>query len=102
MMDVVLRNLVGTDCWNFMDDVIVFSQFAEEHAQRLDNVLRKFDENNLHLHSGKCVFAQPKLQYLGYVLSNKGVSSSTPPQKMPRTLGRFWTGILFPEVCAGF
>jgi hypothetical protein len=56
--------------------VIVFSKSAEEHAQRLGNVLQRFDEANLQLHPGKCVFAQPKLQYLGYVLSDKGLSAS--------------------------
>jgi hypothetical protein len=76
MMDVVLRNLVCTEAWIFIDDVIVFSKSAEEHAQRLGNVLQRFDEANLQLHPGKCVFAQPKVQYLGYVLSDKGVSAS--------------------------
>ena len=57
--------------------MIVFSKSAEEHALRLENVLRKFHEANLQLHPGKCVFAQPKVQYLGFVLSENGVSAST-------------------------
>jgi len=40
-------------------------------------VLRRFDEANLQLHPGKCVFAQSKVQYLGFVLSENGVSAST-------------------------
>jgi len=63
-MDIVLKNLVCAECWVFMDDVIVFSKSAEEHAEA-GKVLRRFDEANLQLHSGKCVFAQPKVQYLG-------------------------------------
>ena len=47
IMDIGLRNLVGTECWVFIDDVIVFSKSAEEHALRLENVLRSFDEANL-------------------------------------------------------
>jgi hypothetical protein len=76
LMDIVLRNLVGTECWIFIDDVIVYSQSAEQHALRLENVLRRFDVANLSLHPGKCVFAQPQVQYLGYVLSKRGVSAS--------------------------
>ena len=30
LMDIVLRNLVGTECWVFIDDVIVYSKSAEE------------------------------------------------------------------------
>jgi len=75
-MDVVLKDLVGTECWGFIDDVIIFSRSVQEHAQRLENVLQRFDMANLQLHPGKCVFAQPQVNYLGFVLSERGVSSS--------------------------
>jgi hypothetical protein len=76
LMDIVLRNLIGTHCRIFIDDLIVFSNTAEKHAQRLEDVLRRLDEANLQLHPGKCEIAQPEVRYLGYVLSEKGVSSS--------------------------
>jgi hypothetical protein len=38
--------------------------------------LLKFDEANLQLHPEKCVFAQTKVQYLGFTLSANGVSVS--------------------------
>jgi hypothetical protein len=79
-MDAVLKNLVGTECWVFIDDVIIFSSTAEEHALRLENVLRRFDEANLQLHPGKCVFAQSQVTYLGHVLSERGISVS--PEKV--------------------
>ena len=49
---------------------------AEEHAQRLTHVLQGFEKASLQLHPGKCAFTQPRVQYLGYVLSEKGVSAS--------------------------
>jgi len=36
------------------------------------------------LHPKKCVFAQPEVQYLGFVLSDKGVSASTDKMKAVR------------------
>ena len=63
---------------------MVFSKSAEEHALRMKNVLRRFDEAKLQLHPGKCVFAQPKVQYLGFVLSENGVSASTHKVKVLR------------------
>jgi len=95
-MDTVLRNLIGTHCWIFIDVLIVFSYTAEEHAQRLEEVLRRLDEANLQLHPGKCEIGQPEGRYLGYVLSEKGVSASPdkvtavrqyPVPKKSRTLG---------------
>ena len=75
-MDTVLKNLISTRCYVFIDDIVIFSSTTEEHALRLENVLRRFDEANLHLHPGKCVFAQPRVQYLDFVLSEDGISTS--------------------------
>ena len=59
IMDTVLKNLVGTECFVFIDDVIVLSSSAEEHARRLESVLQGFDQANWQLHPGKCASAQP-------------------------------------------
>jgi len=60
LVDIVLRNLIGTHCWIFIDDLIVFSNTAEEHAQRLEGVLQRLDESNLQLHPGKCLIPSPR------------------------------------------
>ena len=39
-------------------------------------MLQGSDKANLKLHPGKCVSAQPEVQYLGFVLSEKGFSAS--------------------------
>jgi len=43
-MDLVLKNLTGTECWVFIDDVIVYSDTAEEHAKRLSDFLNGLEE----------------------------------------------------------
>jgi len=80
LVDTVLKNQVGTECFVFIDDVIVLSSSAEEHARRLESVLLRFDQANLQLHPGKCVFAQSQVQYLGFELSEKGFVAS--PEKV--------------------
>jgi len=70
-----VRNLIGTHWWICIDDLIVFSNAAEENAQLVDEVLRRLDEANLQLHHGKCVIPHPEVLYLGYALSEKGVSA---------------------------
>jgi len=64
--------------------VILFSNTAEEHALRLENVLPRFDEANLQLHPGKCVFAQLQMQYLGFILTEDGISTSPDKVKAVR------------------
>jgi hypothetical protein len=75
-MDIVLRNLVGTQVFIFIDDLIIFSNTAEEHARRLEEVLSRLWQANLQLHPGKCEIAQAEVRYLGYVLSDEGVTAS--------------------------
>jgi len=67
-MDSVLKNLAGEECYVFIDDVIIFSKTAAEHAARLENVLARFEKANLQLHQGKSVIAKPQVNYLDYVL----------------------------------
>ena len=73
-MDTVLRNIIWIECGFFVDDVNFFSSSSKEHAQRLENVLHRFDGANLQLHPRKCVFAQPQVNYLSYILSESGIS----------------------------
>jgi hypothetical protein len=76
LMDLVLRDLVGTECYTFIDDVIIFGDTIEEHASRLAHVLERFDQANLQLQPGKCVFAQPQVEYLGCIVSRDGIRAS--------------------------
>jgi hypothetical protein len=73
-MGVVLRNLTGEICFVFIEDILVFADTTEEHARRLDKVLQRFEMANL-LKTGKCTFALPQVNYLGYVASRDGVTA---------------------------
>lgn len=76
LRNIDLRNLIWDECFVFIDDVILFYKTAEEHATRLKHMLEQFDKANLQRHPQKCTVAQPRINYLGYVLSQDGVSTS--------------------------
>ena len=78
-MDIVLRDLVGNERYVFIDDVPVYGNTIEEHASRLGHVLERFDRVNLQLQPSMCAFAQPQIEYLGYVVSRDGIRAS--PEK---------------------
>ena len=84
LMDIILKELRGTECWVFLDDLIIFSDTIEEHANRLEHVLQRFEKANLLLQPAKCVFAKSKVQYLGYVVSREGISASPDKVKAVR------------------
>jgi hypothetical protein len=85
LMDIVLKDLIGEDCYVFLDDVIIYSRTIEEHAARLEKVLKRFEAANLQLHPEKCVIAQSQVNYLGYVLGQRGRTASTDKVKAVKT-----------------
>jgi uncharacterized protein YerC len=56
-MDTVLRDLTARECYVFVNDII-FADSLQEHAQRLEDVLQRFEYSTLLLQPSKCVFAQ--------------------------------------------
>jgi hypothetical protein len=83
-MGTVLKDKIGVECYCFVGDLVLYSNTAEKYARILEHVLQRFDVANLQLHPWKCAFAQPGVQYLGYVLSEKGISASSDKVKAVR------------------
>jgi hypothetical protein len=57
----------------YLDDVIVFSNSIEEHAEHLSSVLAMLSRHGLKLQLSKCTFAVTRTKYLGHVLDGEGV-----------------------------
>jgi len=64
----------------FLDDILIYSLDFETHIHHLTLVLDKLRENQLFMKASKCSFAQTKLEYLGHIISDKGVA--TDPSKI--------------------
>ena len=73
MMDMVLSGLSPSRALAYVDDVAVFSRTFDEHLCDLREVFERLRNARISLKLSKCVFAAPKVDYLGFVLSEKGV-----------------------------
>ena len=60
-----------------MDDILIYSETLEQHAQLLTIVLQIVADNNLFAKPSKCSFAQEFVEYLGHVISSNGVATGT-------------------------
>jgi hypothetical protein len=58
----------------FIDDILIYSKDEEEHAQHLRIVLTRLREHQLYAKFSKCAFWQEEIQFLGHVLSAKGIA----------------------------
>ena len=53
----------------YLDDIIIFSRTAEEHLSHIRQVFEKLQDAKL----SKCHFFSKEIQYLGHILSTKGI-----------------------------
>ena len=67
-------------CIVYLDDIIIFSDTKEEHLKRLEAVFQKLCAAGLKLKPSKCFFFREEIEYLGYVVSGKGISTN--PKKI--------------------
>ena len=64
----------------YLDDIIIFSDTKEEHIKRLEAVFQKLMTAGLKLKPTKCFFFKDEIEYLGHVVSGKGISTN--PKKI--------------------
>jgi hypothetical protein len=58
----------------FIDDILIYSKNEEEHAKHLRIVLTRLREHQLYAKFSKCAFWLEEIQFLGHVLSAKGIA----------------------------
>ena len=63
-------------CIVYLDDIIIYSDTKEEHLKRLEAVFQKLAAAGLKLKSSKCFFFKEEIDYLGHVVSGKGISTN--------------------------
>jgi len=79
LMNLVLRGLHWSSILVYLDDIIVFSKSFPEHLERLREVFERLRQAGLKLKPSKCSFACKRVEFLGHVVSDKGVH--TDPRK---------------------
>ncbi|MBW0491540.1 hypothetical protein O181_031255 [Austropuccinia psidii MF-1] len=55
----------------YLDDIMVFSKYEEEHFTHVSTVLSRIRSNNLFAKASKCLFHFSSVEYLGYVVSSE-------------------------------
>ncbi len=73
-MNTVLRpHITAGYCLVYLDDVLIKSNGADEHAAHLDAVLSSLREYSFYCQLPKCQFALQRLRYLGHLVDGTGV-----------------------------
>ena len=82
----------------YLDDIIIFSTTAEEYLSHIKHVFKKLCSTQLSMKLSKCHFFTKEIQYLGHILSTKGIPTlpsktqaiqNMHPPKMPKQVHAF-------------
>ena len=73
LMSTVLRDLLWKICLYYLDDIVIFARTPEELLDRLRQVLDRLRQVGLKAKPSKCVLFQREVQFLGHLVSERGV-----------------------------
>ena len=73
LMTIILGELSWNSALAYLDDVMVWSETWDEHLRRLKAVFQKFREAGMKLNPEKCQFGQQCIEFLGHIISSKGL-----------------------------
>jgi len=74
MMNDLFRDLINQgNTATFIDDILVATDTEEGHDELVEEVLRRLEENNLFVKLEKCKWKVREVEFLGVVISPKGV-----------------------------
>ncbi|MCP3667440.1 MAG: DDE-type integrase/transposase/recombinase [Gammaproteobacteria bacterium] len=74
LLDRVLAGLKYKCAFAYIDDIIVFSETYERHLEHLHVVFTRLRKAGLKIKLKKCRFACVRMEFLGHVISNHGIS----------------------------
>nr|GEW62401.1 hypothetical protein [Tanacetum cinerariifolium] len=69
----------------FFDDILVYSHAMESHVFHLSQVLEVMRRHQLYAKKSKCTFGATQVEYLGHIITDKGVD--TDPNKVKAMTG---------------
>ncbi|KAL4422290.1 hypothetical protein ABPG75_008487 [Micractinium tetrahymenae] len=71
--NVQKSDVLDTFALVYLDDILVFSSSDEEHERHLEVILSRLREHQLYARASKCAFFQERIDFLGHIVSAKGV-----------------------------
>ncbi|PKU61001.1 putative mitochondrial protein [Dendrobium catenatum] len=80
LMNRVFKDYLDQFVIIFIDDILVYSAFEEDHARHLSIVLDTLRQHQLYAKFSKCEFWLKSISFLGHVVSSEGISVD--PQKI--------------------
>src|SRR6266496_361361 len=76
LMNQILRPFIDKFMLVYLDDILIYSNSAEEHRKHLRLVLEGLRASKLFAKPKKCIFDQPEVECCGHIVGNGVVKDS--------------------------
>ena len=76
MMNTIFRDLIDRGLVVYIDDVLIYTATEDEHERIVKEVLKRLKDNNLVVAPEKCKGQKSEVEFLGYMISENGISMS--------------------------
>src|SRR3954470_15294793 len=73
LMNDIFRDKLDQYVLVYLDDILIYSKDKAEHLTHLEQVCQVLREHKLYCKPKKCEFFKDAVEYLGHVISNKGI-----------------------------
>lgn len=75
-MDKILKDQIGRNVLAYVDDILVKSIAAADHAKDLEETLGTLARYGMHLNPTKCIFEVEEGRFLGFCVGKKGIHTT--------------------------
>jgi hypothetical protein len=75
-MNSILDTFLRKSVMVFLDDILIYSPTLDSHLIHIRQVLTTLRAHHFYIKYSKCSFAQQSLEYLGHIISSKGVATN--------------------------
>ena len=76
MMNHIFRDLLDQGVICYIDDILIYAGSIEEYDRLVTEMLTRLRNANLVANVAKCVWEVNKLEFLGYIVADTGISMS--------------------------
>jgi len=75
-MNHIFQDMIDLGLLAYIDDLLIYAKTEEEHDRIVKEVLQRLRTNRLAILPETCVWKQPEVEFLGYVIGREGIKKS--------------------------
>ena len=77
IMDDLFYDILDEEVIIYLDDILIYAENMAEHQRLVKEVLKRLDKAGLRINAKKSQWHSSKIEFLGYIISEDGITMST-------------------------